>query len=85
MPGAVIDVIITWAETKILSPSSEQLKACSDVLSDALSGEGHISHYNQFNVFFIIEIYNREALTVLCSDVKHLGSGYTSTLLSNLL
>ena len=25
-------------------PSSEQLRACSDVLSDALSGEGHISH-----------------------------------------
>ena len=25
-------------------PSCEQLRACSDVLSDALSGEGHISH-----------------------------------------
>ena len=28
-------------------PSSEQLRACSDVLSDALSGEGHISHCNR--------------------------------------
>ena len=28
-------------------PSSEQLKACSDVLSDVLSGEGHISHFNR--------------------------------------
>ena len=28
-------------------PSSEQLRAFSDVLSDALSGEGHISHCNQ--------------------------------------
>ena len=28
-------------------PSSERLRACSDVLSDALSGEGHISHYNR--------------------------------------
>ena len=28
-------------------PSKEQLRACSDVLSDALSGEGHISHCNR--------------------------------------
>ena len=28
-------------------PSGEQLRACSDVLSDALSGEGHISYCNQ--------------------------------------
>ena len=28
-------------------PSSEQLRACSDVLSDALSGEVHISHCNR--------------------------------------
>ena len=28
----------------IFCPSCEQLRACSDVLSDALSGEGHISH-----------------------------------------
>ena len=28
-------------------PLSEQLRACSDVLSDALSGEGHISHCNR--------------------------------------
>ena len=28
-------------------PSNEQLRACSDVLSDALSGEGHISHCNR--------------------------------------
>ena len=27
-------------------PSSEQLRARSDVLSDALIGEGHISHCN---------------------------------------
>ena len=28
-------------------PSSEQQIACSDVLCDALSGEGHISHCNR--------------------------------------
>ena len=28
-------------------PSSEQRRACSDVLSDALSGEDHISHCNR--------------------------------------
>ena len=28
-------------------PSSKQLRACSDVLSYALSGEGHISHCNR--------------------------------------
>ena len=28
-------------------PLSEQLRACSDVLSDAMSGEGHISHCNR--------------------------------------
>ena len=28
-------------------PSSGQLRACSDVLPDALSGEGHISHCNR--------------------------------------
>ena len=28
-------------------PSSEQLRACSDVLSDALRGEDHISHCNR--------------------------------------
>ena len=28
-------------------PSSEQLRACFDVLSDALSGEGHIGHCNR--------------------------------------
>ena len=28
-------------------PSNEQLRACSDVISDALSGEGHISHCNR--------------------------------------
>ena len=28
-------------------PLSEQLRACSDVLSDALSGEGRISHCNR--------------------------------------
>ena len=31
----------------IYRSSSRQLRACSDVLSDALSGEGHISHCNQ--------------------------------------
>ena len=29
------------------NPSNEQLRACSDVISDALSGEGHISHCNR--------------------------------------
>ena len=28
-------------------PSSGQLRACSDVLPDVLSGEGHISHCNR--------------------------------------
>ena len=27
-------------------PSREHLKACSDVLSDVMSGDGHISHCN---------------------------------------
>ena len=35
-------------------PSSEQLRACSDVLSDALSGEGHISDLQ--NLFFLARL-----------------------------
>ena len=36
-------------------PSSEQLRACFDVLSDALSGEGHISHCDR-----VIRLYHPE-------------------------
>ena len=36
-------------------PLSEQLRACSDVLSDAMSGEGHISHCNR-----VLRLYHPE-------------------------
>ena len=32
----------------------------------------------EFNGFFILKKTNREALTMLCSVVKHLGSGYST-------
>ena len=41
-------------------PSSEQLRACSDVLSDALSGEGHISHCNR-----VLRLCHPEELSLL--------------------
>ena len=34
-------------------PSSEQLRACSDVLSDALSGEGHITRQKNMRSLLI--------------------------------
>ena len=35
--------------------SSERLRACKDVLSNALSGEGHISHCNRVLRLFHLE------------------------------
>ena len=45
-------------------PSSEQLRACSDVLSDALSGEGHISHLQ--NLFFLARLTGDSDHCLIC-------------------